>query len=138
VRTRAGSRYLGGPGPTSLDLRGGTLAFAWDYVPRSNCRPGGRSEPLGSELWLGGAGERSLLIKRGCEPDAFRSPSLLSTGVFTFATRGETRFEWLYGHFDGAAYHERGAPDGLVSLARDERASFYVARSAIGYEVHAE
>jgi len=78
--------YLGGPGPTSLDLRGRRLAFAWRYERSTPC-PGTESDRLSptsrSEIWVD-----DRRVRRGCIDNLY-SPQLGGRRV-SYLLRPET------------------------------------------------
>jgi hypothetical protein len=110
--------YIGGPGPTSLDLRGRRLAFAWRYERRNPC-PGTESDRLSptsrSEIWVD-----DRRVRRGCIDNLY-SPQLGGRRV-SYLLRPETSLSasWITSPLsEGETTRLAVGPGGASAAAAD-------------------
>lgn len=128
TRSPMSTRYIGGPGPTSTDLYRSTVAFTSEYLPRTPCHAGARSELIGSELWIV-RGRRARLLRRRCEPTTFSAASISAGAVNFVETSGSDRFRWFFSRIARGELARDSAPDGVVSAVTDATGTYFVARA---------
>lgn len=131
--------YQGGPGPTALDLRAKTLAYAWSYQP-NRCgrfrRRDARGDFRATELWISAPRGRRLL-ERACLKGQGSSPAFDGPTLNWLRMRTPSTWSLITANGDDvtSAPLSEDSETGVSAIAKDASSLFVVqaARSGTGY-----
>jgi hypothetical protein len=122
--------FIGGPGPTGLDLHGRHLAFSWDAKPK-RCQSSDTEddEPEQSEIWLSTTRGERRRLEKGCPgiTASFFGPTLVGSRLYYGQSDPDRGHHRIFNRrsqrfFDGSLPRE------LTGVARTPAATYYVAQ----------
>ncbi|MDQ3630612.1 MAG: hypothetical protein M3417_04915 [Actinomycetota bacterium] len=118
-RFNAGEEAIGGPGPTSLDLRGSVVTFAWNYIGRS-CAPEDPFDedpldpPQSTQVWRVSQSSRRLL-DQACDANGVLSATFVGAQAAWLRQTGGTQTSEI--RFEQDRARALKAPFGSRSIA---------------------
>jgi hypothetical protein len=130
-----GSLGSGGPGPTSIDLRGERVAYDWQFLP-STCEDQAAPDANASELWLDGLSGGHLQVEKRCPGNAFSPVALGRRDVFYVNSGsaddpyGQQLFFRRFSFADHRRYSEFAAPSSVGTAYADGQQIYLLAEQA--------